>query len=320
MLSAAKQIETREQHFVNALPQAPHQAEAPRRQGVRRPASSSARRISGRAFAILSFALLAIGYWQSAYEEFTPKEGTGYWLGIAGATVLAMQLLYALRKRWRALRVFGSPAAWFRAHIILGIAGPLLILYHSNYSLGATNSNVALFSMLLVAASGLVGRYIYGKIHNGLTGTRAQVHDVLGNITALLRAIEADVGGSRGVIAARLTAFGEKALHSRSSFGAQLWSLLRMAVAAPFARARVLSEVRAAVRANAERLAWSRRDRRQHYRAARAHVGDYFAGVIRASQLSCYERLFAMWHVLHVPIYAFLIVTAIVHIVAVHLY
>jgi len=319
MLTAAKQIETREQHFVNDLPQVPRQVDTTQ-QETRRAARSLVRRLSGRAFAILSVVLLAFGYWQSAYEEFTPKEGTGYWLGIAGATVLAAQLIYALRKRWRMLRMFGSPAAWFRVHIILGIVGPLLILYHSNYSLGATNSNVALFSMLLVAASGLVGRYIYGKIHNGLSGTRAQVQDVLGNITSLLRSIEADVGGSHGAIAAKLTAFGETTLHSRPSFGAQLWSLLRVSAAAPFARVRILSEVRAAVRTNAKRLGWSRRQRNQHYRAARNHVGDYFAGVMRASQLSCYERLFAMWHVLHVPLYAFLIVTAIVHIVAVHLY
>ncbi len=50
------------------------------------------------------------------------------------------------------------------------MVGPVLILFHANFSLGATNSNVALFSMLLVAGSGVVGRYIYTRLHARLEG------------------------------------------------------------------------------------------------------------------------------------------------------
>ena len=54
--------------------------------------------------------------------------------------------------------------------MMLGVVGPMLVLFHANFTLGATNSNVALFSMLLVAGSGVIGRYIYTRLHAHLDG------------------------------------------------------------------------------------------------------------------------------------------------------
>ena len=52
---------------------------------------------------------------------------------------------------------------WFNAHIFLGLYGPVLILYHCGYSLGAFNSNIALWSMITVAISGVIGRFLYNR-------------------------------------------------------------------------------------------------------------------------------------------------------------
>src|SRR5581483_5933354 len=62
-----------------------------------------------------------------------------------------------------------------RLHITLGVVGPLLVLFHTGFHLGATNSNVALVCMLVVAGSGVVGRYLYTRIHSNLHGTRADL-------------------------------------------------------------------------------------------------------------------------------------------------
>ncbi|MEQ1651925.1 MAG: pyridine nucleotide-disulfide oxidoreductase, partial [Hyphomicrobium sp.] len=94
--------------------------------------------------------------------HLTPEQGLGYWLGIAGATAMLLLLVYPLRKRMPSLRWLGGIPAWFQLHMLLGVLGPLLILYHCNFSFGAPNSNIALSTMLVVAASGVVGRYLYG--------------------------------------------------------------------------------------------------------------------------------------------------------------
>jgi hypothetical protein len=42
--------------------------------------------------------------------------------------------------------------------------------------------------------------------------------------------------------------------------------------------------------------------------------------VRRVAELGTYERLFAFWHLLHLPLFFMLLVAGIVHVVAVHLY
>ena len=80
-----------------------------------------------------------------------------------------MLLIYPASKRFRWTGFIGSIQGWFRAHMVLGVLGPMFMLFHANFSLGATNSNAALIAMLIVSGSGLVGRYFYTRIHLGLT-------------------------------------------------------------------------------------------------------------------------------------------------------
>jgi hypothetical protein len=42
--------------------------------------------------------------------------------------------------------------------------------------------------------------------------------------------------------------------------------------------------------------------------------------VVRVAQFTAYERLFALWHVLHVPFVYLLVLTACFHVFAVHAY
>ena len=123
-------------------------------------------------------AALYFGWYMPTERYITPKRGLGYALGIIGGSLMLLLLLYSLRKRYTWLRFLGPTPSWFRFHMVLGVLGPLCILYHANFSTGATNSNVALFSMLIVAGSGLVGRYIYAHIHHGLYGRKLELSEL----------------------------------------------------------------------------------------------------------------------------------------------
>jgi hypothetical protein len=57
--------------------------------------------------------------------------------------------------------------------------------------------------------------------------------------------------------------------------------------------------------------------RRRH---ARKLVRRYLAAVVSVAQFSVYERVFALWHVAHVPFVYLLVVSSVVHVVAVHAY
>ena len=95
---------------------------------------------------------------------------------------MLLLLLYPLRKRIKKLKFLGPLPRWFRNHMIFGISAPIAALYHCNFSLGSLNSRIALYSALIVAGSGLIGRFIYRKIHHGLYGRKASLKELLERI------------------------------------------------------------------------------------------------------------------------------------------
>src|SRR5262245_13252078 len=157
------------------------------------PPATLASQLPSLTFAAIVTAALFYG-WQLRDEgHLTPESGVGYWLGIGGASAMLLLLGYPLRKRLPTLKALGSVTSWFRLHMMLGVIGPALILLHANFKLGSLNSNVALLAMLTVASSGLVGRYLYGRIHQGLYGRRAHIAELQGEVAALKDAIEGEL-------------------------------------------------------------------------------------------------------------------------------
>ncbi|MBE0665401.1 MAG: hypothetical protein IH584_06220 [Candidatus Aminicenantes bacterium] len=93
----------------------------------------------------------------------------GHLFGIIGTLFMLLLLLYSLRKRFRFARKWGSLNVWLSAHIFLGSAGPVLVLFHSVFKFSGIVS-IAFWSMVLVVLSGLVGKYIFTLIPRSLSG------------------------------------------------------------------------------------------------------------------------------------------------------
>jgi hypothetical protein len=275
--------------------------------------------IPALAFGACVAAALLIGWHRSEEGHLTPESGTGYWLGIAGASAILLLLIYPLRKRIKGLRVLGSVSAWFRVHMLLGIIGPTLILFHSNFKLGSLNSNVALFSMLTVAASGLIGRYLYTRVHLGLYGRRAEIKELQADVENLKSAIEGGVPLPDDLITA-LDAYAERALSGRRGPASSLLALLGLRSRSSRERARLMREAERQIWLFGKQRAWSWRMRRRRSREIRELLSRYFAAINKATAFAFYDRLFALWHVLHMPLFVLLVLAAIIHVIAVHLY
>jgi hypothetical protein len=252
-------------------------------------------------------------------ELIDPEHGVGYALGILAGIMLLVVLVYPLRKRAAWLGRLGRVGSWFRLHMALGLVAPSLVLLHCNFSLGALNSNVALMSLLVVAASGLVGRYLYGRIHLGLYGVRASLPELQSEALQARNELGRDLAPI-AEIRRTFEAFELGALKLPRSMPARLWHAARTRRRSARLHKSLIRESNRAIDQLGRRHGWTRRQSRLRRAMIAGHLDAYFSAIDRATSLAIYERLFAFWHVLHVPLFIVLILAVILHIVAVHLY
>ena len=256
---------------------------------------------------------VVVGPWTPARDYINPESGIGYWLGITGGSLMLLLLIYPLRKRQSGIQAVGSVKGWFRAHMMLGIVGPGLVLYHCNFSLGATNSNVALFCMVFVAGSGLVGRYLYARIHNGLYGQRAK----LAELHVKADRLRESAGLTR--LLPELIAVLD-ASEKRITCGKGLSRAFRAMFVEWTERRRLSTYVSRALRnASARRAVIA--DHADNLRSAALRYGAHrLSAARRVAEFEACERLFSLWHVMHIPLFILMIIAAVVHVVAVHVY
>ncbi len=262
----------------------------------------------------LSLAAIVAGYMVPTEIYLSPQDGFGYVLGIIGGSMMLALLIYPARKRMPSLAVIGSVKVWFRIHMVLGILGPLAILYHSNFSLGATNSNVALFCMLVVSSSGLVGRYLYTRIHHGLYGQRATLRELASDAENLRQQ-----SGALKMLPGLMDAVELAEKH----IGAPAPLVIRPVLAALRQRGekrRLARLVRSAVAMAATRSPVLRQECERFTQVASGYISTRLLAARRVAEFEASEKLFAAWHVLHLPLFFMLVIVGVVHVVAVHVY
>lgn len=276
--------------------------------------------VLGRLVILATIVAVVTGFYFKRSEIFVPSEGIAYKLGIAGGITMLVQLFYPMAKRSTWLGFQKHSNLWFRAHMLIGTLGPLLIFYHSNFSMGAINSNVALFSMILVAASGVAGSFIYTRVHKGMSSTKLDLGALLAKSSRLLAEVGQDVGPGSATVAKAMADFASKAVPKSQSVFINIISAILLPYRKSVARYHIMAALRSAIRKAANAENWSRNVERAKLKAARLDVVEFLACVSKASQLSFWERMFSMWHVFHVPLFFVLLVSGVLHVVAVHIY
>jgi len=274
----------------------------------------------GTIFAYLGTAVLLYLGWINREElPIIAEEGLGYWLGIIGGSMMLALLLYPLRKKNRFFRKLGKVKYWFKMHMVFGVVGPVLIIFHSDFQLGSLNSSVALFCMLLVAGSGLIGRYFYARIHYGLYGRIATlkslreddkiIHEQLQKLLSFSPELMQKLDGMVDAILVTDPRAEKQLFHSQLS-----------GLRAHYIHYVILQAVKKALREEAIKEGWRPKVSKTIYDAVRDKLELHLSIVRRIAQLKLYERLFSLWHILHYPLFLMLVVSGIVHVFAVHAY
>jgi hypothetical protein len=236
-----------------------------------------------------------------------PSGYVGQSAGLLALAIFLLLWLYPLRKRYRALAFTGSIGRWLDVHVTAALAIPLLIAIHSSWRLDGL-IGLGAVSMLIVWASGLVGRYLYTRIPRSRSGIELTIEEVSAQRHALVGRIAATTGLDPATIERTLDADP-----SAAADGNPLRVLGRL-VANDLTRWRTTRMLR-------RRWARVRDGRHQLDRRALAEVvrlaSREMALAQQARMLDATHRVFRYWHVAHRPFAITALVAVVIHVAVV---
>lgn len=265
-----------------------------------------------------SLSVLVWAAWQVSHMGlFKSSDDVSYWIAVTGGSMMLMLFSYPLRKYVRFMAGLGKVKWWFWFHLLMGVGGPWLILVHSGFSSKSLNAGVALYSMLIVVLSGVIGLFIYIRIHRGLYGERTSLRE-LGERAGFVENDARSRLHFAPQVEERLLAFEQSAL--RHGWAAHLRQVTILPLQQRITYYRCLLDLRSPLKERAIKHNWTGSELLRRKRRARRLVERYLNAVVRVAQYTAFERLFALWHMAHLPFVYLLVVSAVVHVVAVHAY
>ena len=249
---------------------------------------------------------------RASLDDIRFGSGVRFWFGVSGATMMGLLLFYPLRKVFAGGRWLGRIGGWFHWHIVFGIAGPVLILYHSNFGHGSSNANAALWSMLTIAASGIAGHFIYAGVSATFYALKQSARAELDELTGALKRFDA-LPVARQRLVEDLETFDTDLLTPRQGVLASLAARLRM----ERQRSALAHAVSVHIAQCADHMGLDDSEHEQLRLLIGGHFGGYIHFARQASSRSIREQLWARWRMFHLPVFLLMVVAAALHIWAV---
>lgn len=233
--------------------------------------------------------------WRTRTDAPTPSDAMGLSLGIVGfLMMLGAETLYTLRKRVHGFS-YGRMSTWLQTHIFLGLVGAFLIVLHGSGKFQGL-AGVAAVVMLVMIASGFVGRYLYTAAPRTLDGVEVDARELMTRFAQAERSLQA--------MGVRLAARDVAEL----SVDADLPGWL-----AVLGRSYFLGRQRGRVRRYVRRLPLAGKSTGVELRRI---LSDRYELQLDIRSVAATRQWLAWWHVLHVPLGWVLFTLATIHVAA----
>lgn len=234
-----------------------------------------------------------------------PSGLVGQSAGILALLIFFFLWLYPLRKKYRWLAFTGSIARWLDIHILAAIGLPLLVAIHASWRFDGV-VGLGYDAMLVVCASGVVGRYLYVRIPRSLTGVAASREEVASERRTLITEIAAATGLDPFSVERTL------AISGTSESAGILRTLLHL-LSDDFTRWRLTRALKRRLRASSS----GRKLDRELVNRVAALASREISLAQQLRMLDATKRLFGYWHVLHRPFAVTALIAVLIHVAVV---
>jgi hypothetical protein len=272
-------------------------------------------------FLIIITMLMIAGYFVSRDHLYKAGDNIGYNLGLVGGLIMLIMLIYPLRKRWGVLKNWWLLPTWFKWHMIFGIIGPTIVVFHTTYTLRSTNAIVAFVCMMLVSGSGIFGRFFYTKIHHGLYGRQSTLEQMHGDLQGSQKA--KSIFSFAPELQQRLVDFRDYALEAKKIDKVNIVQFLTLGVRAKLFSRTLIADLEDVMYSDATEKKWNAAQMKvldKLFEQNRVFINNYLKSIQEIAHFKTYEYLFSLWHVFHVPLVFMLVFSGIWHVIAVHKY
>ena len=236
-----------------------------------------------------------------------PSGYVGQSAGILALLIFTFLWLYPLRKKLKKLAFLGSVGRWLDVHVTVALAMPLLLSIHAAWQFDGV-IGLGYYAIMLVCASGVIGRYLYTRIPRTRSGVELSLEQVAAQRRVLILEIAATTGLSSDAV--------ERALEDRGARRANA-NALRVILEL------LTSDLRRWRRTRELRQRWRALTRGRHA-LARKELTEVLRLVDReialdqqSRMLAATLRVFRYWHVAHRPVAISALLAVIIHVVVV---
>lgn len=227
-------------------------------------------------------------------QSFRASGFVGHGLGIVGSLLILIGVFtYLIRKRFHQFSRIGILKHWLEFHIFLCTLGPFLILFHTTFKFGGIVA-VSFWSMVAVFLSGIIGRYIYLQIPRSIEGQELTLLELEDQKIEMNKQLRQSVTLDESIYEL-IDGLPSQSKEKSSFFGRS-------------------KEERAAFKNLRKEL----KTQKLPAKKARGIIRIFKSQLSlkkRIERLVTMQKLFAYWHVAHLPFAVVMLVVMIIHVV-----
>lgn len=237
---------------------------------------------------------------EKSHNLWKPGGLYGHGLGILGGSMMLLMFIYSIRKRIKVFRKWGKLPTWLNYHIYLGIAGPILVTYHTALKFGGLVS-ISYWSMVSVALSGFIGRYIYIKIPHRVSGKEMTREDFKEKLQTTTEQFKKEFGISDKTVEKVRKLSGAEKIEKRGMLG--IFTMFIMDITSWLKWQGIKREISRSSSISSKEMKQFKHSLRQIVKMDR-QIAFWNAA----------QSLFHYWHVIHKPFAYTMIVIMFIHI------